>query len=154
MTAPEVQLAASLIAAATALLAVMVGPFISFRASKRQMLGPMRQAWINNLREAVAEYTAKIRLGMPQPSALLAPDDALRHQAQSERAAHLQSIIQLNAQISLLINPKEADHTELVRLARVALNDYENGQDASVQLQALIAHTQQVLKREWNVVKA
>ena len=154
MPSLETQVVASLIAAATALVAVIVGPFISFKASKRQMLGPMRQAWINSLRDTIAEYTSKIRLGMPQPSALLAPDDALRHQAQSERAEHLQSVLQLKAKIALLINPKEADHTELVRLAQVTFEAYEKGQHASVQLEALIAHTQKVLKREWNVVKS
>jgi len=113
----------------------------------------MRQAWINSLRDTVAEFTAKVRSGQPQASGLLASDDALRHQAQVEKAEHRQSVVQLKAKIVLLINPKEVDHEELVRLAQCALDAYEQGQDATRQLTALLSHTQQVLKREWNVIK-
>ena len=154
MSSPEAQVVASVIAAATALVAVILGPFISFNASKRQMLGPMRQTWINSLRDTIAEYTAKIGMGVPQPSALLASDDDLRHKAQSERMEHLQTVLQLKAKIALLINPKEVDHQEIVRLTEVTFKAYEEGRDTTSQLAALIAHAQQVLKREWNVIKA
>jgi len=154
MSTPEAQIVASIIASIIALVAVVIGPFITFRASKRQMLGPMRQVWINSLRDTVAEFSAKIRLGQPQMSALLAPDDSLRHQAQMLLAGRRQEVVQLNARIVLLTNPKEADHRELVRLAQEALVAYEQFIDVSATLTALLQQTQVVLKREWNVVKA
>ena len=115
------QVIASIVAAVTALVAVAVAPFVTIRASKTQMLGPMRQAWINSLRDTVAEYTAKVDAGIPQSSAVLASDDSLRHAAQRERLEHQQQVYQLKSKIALLINPKESNHVELVRSHRVSL---------------------------------
>ncbi|MFZ3017944.1 MAG: hypothetical protein WA056_05770 [Gallionella sp.] len=143
---------ASIIAAATALVAVVVGPFLTIRASKAQMLGPMRQAWINSLRDAVAEYAARIHAGQPEPSALLERDVATRHAAQIGRAEHVQSTYQLQAKIALLINPNESEHIELVRLAKNAYVAYLDGRDTTQPLIALEKHTQLVLKKEWNVI--
>lgn len=144
---------ASIIAAATALVAVIVGPFLTIRASKTQMLGPMRQAWINSLRDAVAEYAARIHAGQPNSPASLSTDDSVRHRAETLRADHLQTTYQLQARIALLINANEPEHQELVRLAKSAYAAYSGGHDTSVPLSALQVHTQTVLKKEWNVVK-
>lgn len=144
---------ASIIAAATALVAVVVGPLVTMRASKKQMLGPMRQAWINSLRDTVAEYSARIHAGQPQSAALLSSDDSVRHAAEVSRADHVQSTTQLQAKIILLINPNEADHMELVRLTKNAYQAYVSGQSTAGTLAALQQHTQTVLKKEWNVVK-
>lgn len=149
----EPEVIASIIAAATALVAVVVGPLVTIRASKTQMLGPMRQAWINSLRDTVAEYSARIHAGKPQPTALLSPDDSVRHAAQVACAEHVQSTFQLQAKIILLINPNEVEHQELVRLAKSAYEVYFSGRDTEVPLAALQQHTQTVLKTEWNVVK-
>ena len=148
------QVIASIVAAVTALVAVAVAPFVTIRASKTQMLGPMRQAWINSLRDTVAEYTAKVDAGIPQSSAVLASDDSLRHAAQRERLEHQQQVYQLKSKIALLINPKESNHVELVRLAESAYASYLAGQNSSVSIRALLDHTQTVLKTEWNVVKS
>ena len=95
------QVIASIVAAVTALVAVAVAPFVTIRASKTQMLGPMRQAWINSLRDTVAEYIARIDVGVPQSSAVLAPDDGLRHAAVMERLEHQQQVCQLKSKIAL-----------------------------------------------------
>ncbi len=149
------QVIASIVAAVTALVAVAVAPFVTIRASKTQMLGPMRQAWINSLRDTVAEYTAKVdNTGIPESGAVLAADDGLRHAAQMERLKHQQLVFQLKSKIALLINPKEPNHIELVRLAECAYASYLAGQNSSVSIRALLDHTQIVLKTEWNVVKS
>lgn len=152
-TALDAQVIASIIAAVTALVAVVVAPFVTLRATKSQMLGPMRQAWINSLRDTVAEYTARIDAGIPQTAAVLAPDDSLRHAAVMERMEHYQQVYQLKSKITLLINPKEANHIELVRLVESAYESYLAGHNSSLASRALINHTQVVLKTEWNVVK-
>jgi uncharacterized Tic20 family protein len=54
----------------TAILAVFVGPLISWRITKRQIasslkaankqiVAPMRQAWINSLRDMIAEISSR-----------------------------------------------------------------------------------------------
>ena len=148
---PEV--IAALVAALAAIAAVLIGPFVTIRASKNQMLGPMRQAWINSLRDTVSEFVATVSIGMPQSAGLLSPDDTLRHSAQMERQAQIQKAYLLKAKIQLLINPKEEMHTELVRLAEAVFSAYTSGGSASPSVVALLEHTQTVLKTEWNVVK-
>lgn len=147
-TTLDPQVIASIVAAVTALVAVAVAPFVTIRASKTQMLGPMRQAWINSLRDTVAEYIARIDVGIPQSSAVLAPDDGLRHAAVMERLEHQQHVYQLKSKIALLINPKESNHIELVRLVENAYAAYLAGQNPSVAIRALLDHTQIVLKTE------
>lgn len=153
-TALDPQVIASIVAAVTALVAVAIAPFVTIRASKRQMLGPMRQAWINSLRDTVAEYTAKIDTGIPQTGAVLATDDSLRHAAVMERLEHQQLVYQLKSKIVLLINPNESNHVELTRLVESAYMCYFTGHDSAVAVRALLDHTQTVLKTEWNVVKS
>jgi uncharacterized protein YneF (UPF0154 family) len=65
----HVTLLIPILSLAVAALAVFVGPFITLRISRRQfelsrriadkqIVAPMRQAWINNLREKVAELSS------------------------------------------------------------------------------------------------
>jgi len=42
-----------------AALAVFFGPLLSARVAKRAMLGPMRQKWINDLRELLSEISSR-----------------------------------------------------------------------------------------------
>jgi hypothetical protein len=148
-TSPEV--VASIIAAATALVAVVIGPFVTMRASKNQMLGPMRQAWINDLRDTIAEFCSVVSSRLPTGS--ISPDDQLRRTAQQDIQAAISRVSQLQAKITLLINPKECDHMELVRLVNAAHSAYLSDESTTVQVSALISHAQGVLKAEWNVVK-
>jgi hypothetical protein len=60
---------------------------------------------------------------------------------------------QLKEKVCLLINPRETDHQELVRLVESAFNAFVEGHDATTALHAIRTHTQGVLKREWEVVK-
>ena len=149
----EPEVLASIIAAATALIAVIVGPIITFRASRNQMLGPMRQAWINGLRDTVAEYTAHTCIARWHvlPSAN-DPSDVQRALELEDRN-RFQLAYQLKEKIALLINPKETDHQELVRLVESAYTAYVNGTDTKIALRAIREHTQMILKREWDVVK-
>lgn len=146
------------IAAVVALVAVIVGPFITVRASKTQMLGPMRQAWINSLRDAVADYAARLQAGREvDPTLRFSKDEAIRLEADAALHAHLTELHVLKGKIRLLINPKEVEHTELVRLVDVAFDAYVAGKKSTTPLdtvvEALYQHTQDVLKKEWEVVK-
>lgn len=144
---------AATIAAVTALVAVIAGPFLSFRASKNAMLGPMRQAWINSLRDAVAEFAASIYISPLELAGALSSDDGIRHQVELGKRTQLQLTYRLKEKICLLINPMEADHRELVRLVENAFAAHVEESSTATALRALREHTQLVLKAEWNVVK-
>lgn len=149
----EPSVIAAIISAATALAAVVVSPFFTFRASKRSMLGPMRQAWINNLRDTVAEFIANIYVSPIQLSGALSNDDQIRHSVEVAKRAHLESAFRLKEKICLLINPSEEDHQELVRLVESAYSAHIEWRDTGAALTAIRTHTQRILKAEWNVVK-
>lgn len=148
---PEVL--ASIIAAATALVAVIVGPFLTSRASKNHMLGPMRQAWINSLRDTVAEFIAHVYIARSHVVASTTDPLEVKRAQEIEDRNRVQLAIQLKENISLLINPKETDHQELVRLVESAYDAYLNGKETAIALRAIREQTQAILKREWEVVK-
>jgi len=149
----DAQVIAALISAATALCAVILGPIIAMRASKNAMLGPMRQAWIDSLRDAIAEFITHVVVYAMPPSSLLSDDDQVRHAAKMDRLNLLKSSYRLKEKICLLINPKEPAHQELVRLVEHAHDAQLENRDTSKELKAIRHQAQVILKQEWNVVK-
>jgi hypothetical protein len=99
-----------------AVLAVFFGPLISLWLAKRQIassaevankqiIAPMRQAWINNLRDHVAELTG----------------DALHYFTAGhdfKGYQNLQRLTFLESKIQLMLNPNEPDHQRLEWMIR------------------------------------
>jgi hypothetical protein len=148
----------SIITAITALVAVIIGPFVSWKITKRQISASTvtisRQQWINNLRDTLADYLAKAN--MAWAIARKHPDDA-------QKISRIEQVAQLNYKIHLLINPNEEDHAKLARLVDCissSLNKLAKteGQDLIHEFgdkqEELIKLSQQILKREWGRVKA
>jgi hypothetical protein len=141
-----------------AALAVVVGPLISLyiaknqsntslQLSKQQLLGPMRQAWINELRELVVEITSNClhywQTGTYQD---LENDEYKR-------------ITYISHKIRLMVNPNETDHIELLNKIESMTNaaGAASGKEDQVFFDAYISviqTAQLVLKREWAVVKS
>lgn len=146
----------SIIAACTALVAVIVGPIVSFRIAKRQISASTvtisRQRWINDLRDAIANFNAKASMiyGL-----------AKNNYANKDSIPRIEELVQLNYKIELLINPSEEDHAKIVKivnhitaslsLAKVRANEIGNELDGNKE--ELISLAQKVLKREWKRVK-
>lgn len=145
---------ASIIAAATALVAVVIGPSVTLRAQKRQFLGPMRQDWINDLRNTVAEFLSEITISRFH---MLASNDEPKEVVRAHQAEDRDKyakICRLCEKVALLINPEEVELQELVRLIERGKNLYHKNEDTKNIEKAIREHTQKVLKAEWNVVKA
>lgn len=147
------QVIAAVIAAATALVAVIIGPFVTIYASKRAILGPMRQAWINSLRDTVAEYLANVQMSVVTLSGALSEEASVRHAAEAAKANQIKDAFRLKEKICLLINPRERDHRELVALVERAYTQADGGRDPTEFLAPIREITQKVLKAEWEVVK-
>ena len=149
----------TIIAALSALFAVILGPLVSLKIANGQSrvktLSENRQAWINLLRDTLSEYIS----AMVHTSA---------HQAQAERDARetlecLKKLSELHTKIELMLNPNENDHLELMKVldesSKLAWRD--NVQDItqmpiiSANLRVKIVElSQSILKREWERVKA
>jgi hypothetical protein len=111
-----------------------------------------RQAWINSLRNAIADYLAKEamarnlnRVSYSDPSSLV----------------RIEEIMRLAWRIDLLLNPQEEDHSRLVTLLTTMTNTINRKDPCSPVVdkniddwrQQVIALSQTILKREWERVK-
>ena len=146
----------SILSLIVAILAVVVGPCVALKVARRQIrasleaagkqiTAPMRQAWIDKLRELLAELTANTVHGRA------AGGIGKRHSEENTR------LFLLLAHIQLMLNPEEADHQRLEELMRkmvAEIKDEQGSQDELSALRAeLIALSRTILKREWNRVK-
>lgn len=138
-------------------IAVFVGPLISLRIARRQVMSsfevankqiiaPMRQAWINDLRDLIAELTSSALYYY-----VAGFED--RNDKEYQRLTHLEHKIQL------MLNPKEEDHKKLEQLIRQMIASIERGKEGGnndfiATHPAVMEMSRQVFKREWNRVKA
>ena len=148
--------ALALISAITALCAVVLGPLVSLWAAKQQsrvaVLSANRQAWINALRDLIAECTST--------SGLIHMAD-WSNRSQAEFEAKMERLAFLIAKIRLMLNPKEEDHQRLAELLRTLLKslggrkagDTKDVSAGAKAVQELVPLSQAILKREWERVK-
>ena len=146
----------SILSLIVALLAVIASPLVSWlvtrrtldsaeRASVRQVIAPMRQAWINDLRSRLAELSATTL------HYFLAGYEE-RTDAEYRRVA------QVEQEIVLMLNPVEQDHKALEQTIRQLVSSLEAGK--AVDASFIAAHERltelgrTILKSEWNRVKA
>lgn len=154
-----------LVSALTALVAVFVGPIVTSRVAHKTVISPMRQAWINNLRDAIAAFLATAEKADFQyyKSNETDLDKKMARQKIYERLAHIE------AKIKLMINPDESDHTELLNkiaalkdwsgdneLSYEEMADQDEGEPSNFEKrqQAIVDISRKILKEEWEVVKA
>jgi len=108
------------------------------------MLGPMRQKWINDLRELLSEITS---------SCLHYYQTGYEDRTEEE----YKQITQLEHQLIFMLNPKEQEHESLIKTARKMVRGLEKGREGdeefSSSYETLLKEGRNVLKTEWNVVK-
>ena len=142
----------SLIVAA---LAVFVGPIVGWIAGRQQMLAslavankqilaPMRQAWINELRDNLAELAS----------------DTLHYFVSGmadRKDSDYQKLTLLEHKISLMVNPEESDHHRLLEVIRNLVSALESGKERDSEFidahKELVPLSRGILKREWDRVK-
>lgn len=147
----------AVISAVTALLAVLLSPLVSLWAAQRQsrvtVLSANRQAWINTLRDLIAEYISITGL-------VHAGDWSSRTEIEFDQKMERLSL--LSAKVRLMLNPKEEDHQRLGQLlgellltmgGRAAAGDKREAQRARMLVDELVPLSQSILKREWERVK-
>ena len=169
MTPQEI---APFISALVALVAVIVGPFITLKVAKKQIeatssvaekqietsksvadlqaranvLSKNRQDWINSLRLEIAGFMTSVSVVLP----------LLFSQKDSIEMYKLLSQMQLHfSRTKLLINPKEPDHAALVaKMNDMAQKVLSFDNTISGLNEELVVLAQSILKREWERVKS
>jgi len=146
-----------MVAAITALVAVVVGPLLSIYVARKQInaaaLSTNRQDWINKLRNVLAELITIVRHVPPAYAA-----NSITNQEAIAKHGELTEKVEL---VKLLLNPKESDHQELVRLVMSASTQVKDAinqrQGNALKLgeaaERVVAQSQIILKREWERVK-
>jgi hypothetical protein len=158
-----------LIMAITALVAVIISPIVTFAVLRRQirtsldiarvqitadLVSANRQQWINTLRDTLAELLALL-----WASSHASSQGAMNNEQVYQ--ANLRAGMMLN-KIRLLLNPKEQDHSELIKVLPQILQAADSMQSihspASIKAfddleSHIIALMQAILKREWERVK-
>ena len=111
-------------------------------ASTKQITAQMRQAWINKLRELLAELTSKSRHYYAAGF-----DD--RSDEEYQRVNFLEVHIQL------MLNPNEDDHQRLEMLMRRMVNSLDQGRNDEFRdlHPEVLDLSRKILKREWDRVK-
>jgi hypothetical protein len=82
-------------------LAVFVGPIISARIAKRQIVAPLRQEWTNSLRKLIAEICSR-------------GADYRHIGAESPLDNELRTIFALSIEIELFLDPADKSHKKLL----------------------------------------
>jgi len=156
----------AVIAALTALVAVIVGPLVSLHIAKRQVLVSLdiakrqfnasvlsvnRQEWINTLRDEIADQLADI--------ARFPHEKSLLKQTPAEFYERVHKMSRCTTKIQLLLNPGEEDHRQLVGLFKktillmVKSPEKVTGSQLTDLQTEIVSKSQEILKREWERVK-
>ncbi len=159
--------AQSIAAIATVIAALIAAAlsFVNLTLSKEQKTSEFRQAWIDGLREDLATWFASARTFARVTEELQAfgkgPNEGASLAITAEKISEIRyQAAETRYRIQLRLNPKEAEHKELLRLIQVAINEQNkmmagNG-ETSKTLKAIDTAAEfapQILKSEWERVK-
>jgi len=146
------------ITASTALGAVIFAPLVSMWIAQKQIrvsvLSNNRQAWINQLRELIAEY-----LSITSFVHIIDWNNMQRE----DHNKNMKRLIMIVSKVKLMLNPKEEDHVRLLKFldelalgsAKAKINEDRNKNLEMLQFNhnEVVNLSQIILKREWERVK-
>ena len=148
------------VAACSALMASIIGPFVTLAISRRQfranVVSANREKWIGTLRETVAEF---ISLGAAAAvhAANTPAHGHARVQADLTLLPRFERIVLLRWNLRLLLNPTESSHMLVVRAVDAVAAHLMAGAIDPVALQpkmdAIASATQIVIREAWQRVK-
>lgn len=148
---------AACIAAAVSFLALVI--------SKENKTSEFRQAWIDGLRQDLAQFAANLRRLEEKPTyvnwkALTSSNVQDAIEAENERALRTDffaenrlRLLQSRYAIRLHLNPGEANGEALLAQVDKALEAYYSSEDVEAELESLMKLAQPFLKQEWERVK-
>ena len=150
----------------TTILIVIAGFFITrqqlkntqelaIRNTRIEVLSKNRQDWINTLRDELAKFSGKLNLVKHIHTLLITAkekDDTLSYK--ELKLKFIENINELHtnkAKITLLINPNEPDHQQLIKI--LTKHTEELKEKKLINQDDLIKISQKILKSEWERVK-
>jgi hypothetical protein len=150
-------LAASLSALVALLAGGVIAPFVSFAIAKRQIRASVvstnRQAWINALRDDLAEMLELAFAHFYLREGTLSGEEGLRYNYEQRTRLRL-----LENRIRLRLNPNETPNQELLSFLRQVrrlsvARDPAAESDFEQAMERAIVKAQEILRAEWRRVK-
>jgi hypothetical protein len=159
--------AQAIVAIATLVAALITGAisFVNLTLTKEQKTSEFRKAWIDALREDLAQFLGAARAFARAVEVLhqFGPDykSKVPLTVSDEKVSDLRyQAAETYCRIQLRLNPSEPEHVELLRLLRRAIDEQNEmlrsggGIDPTMKaIEVATKYAQPVLKREWERVK-
>ncbi|WP_229620706.1 hypothetical protein [Vibrio parahaemolyticus] len=136
-----------------AFLALFIAPIVNARISRRQVIAPMRQAWINSLRDKLAEILSIVSVARFDIVSSIDASTETRDRSLNEDRLRYERLVFLVASIELHINSRESDHQSLVALLKEISQGYHDNNDVEPRVAELVELSQKILSDEWKATK-
>ena len=136
-----------------AFLALFIAPIVNARISRRQVIAPMRQAWINSLRDKLAEILSIVSVARFDIVSSIDASTETRDRSLNADRLRYERLVFLVASIELHINSRESDHQSLVVLLKEISQGYHDNNDVEPRVAELVELSQKILSDEWKATK-
>lgn len=134
-----------------ALAAVIIGPISGMRLARRQIVSPIRQKWIDDLRDLISTLLSRCR------SAIIMTEGHGVLDKHKPNEQLLNEVLFLEQKLQLMLNPHERNHEELLALVSQIVDSVQHGvpnlHEFGGQLKNASSTSKAILKREWERVK-
>lgn len=134
-----------------ALAAVILSPLFSGWIAKRQIVAPIRQKWIDELRDLITEF-----LSTAQTLVLVHETNGILNQDDFDKETY-KAMLSIERKLTLMLNPNELLHNDLMKYVRELLDKVDHGAGNTLEfgpvVQRITETTQKILKEEWVRVK-
>lgn len=141
----------SFLAMLVSLAAVTIGPIVTFKIAKRQIVSPIRQKWIDELREIISEYLSECE------KLIVLGEDGILNKKITDKDI-FKKLLYLQQKLKLMLNPNESKHIELLDLIESITDEIHHGVSNLVEfggkLNGATEISQKILKEEWVRVKS
>lgn len=135
-----------------ALAASVISPICAFKIAKRQIVSPIRQKWIDELRELFSQYLSECQQVM-----LMYEGNGLLESNKIDEAL-LKNLNYLELKIRLMLNSKECEHIALIEYLDEISDETKHGIKDLIKfgekVELATKLSQKILKSEWNRVKS
>jgi hypothetical protein len=161
MSPDKITLLTASISAFAVIVGVVIGSIVSVLIARQQfkatVISANRQQWINNLRDCIADFQTKAKIALVETSLALRDETAIAANVKNHDEA-LKGMRFLTNKAALLLNPNEADHSQLISLMKEleghCVKGDQNDHTSEENLQdSITSMGQRILKREWERVK-
>ena len=138
------------LAVLVAFVAVFLGPILSAWVARRQIVAPIRQKWIDELRDLITEFLSTAQM------IVVANDSGILNEDELDKETY-KKMLSIERKLTLMLNPNEQLHNNLMELIRALLDKIEHGTSNLLEFGPLVRNitetAQSILKKEWVRVK-